>query len=60
MDDKSIVKTTSALNGHGIAWDDPTNIWWPYFLIYQYIDVFFDLRLNKQWSKQWEAGDLRC
>ena len=24
MDDKSIVKTTSALNGHGIAWDDPT------------------------------------
>ena len=23
-------------------------------------DVFFDLRLNKQWSKQWEAGDLRC
>ena len=24
MDDKSIEKTTSALNGHGIAGDDPT------------------------------------
>ena len=24
MDDKSIEKTTSALNGHGIALDDPT------------------------------------
>ena len=23
-------------------------------------DVFFDLRLNKQWSKHWEDGDLRC
>ena len=22
-------------------------------------DVFFDLRLNKRLSKQWEAGDLR-
>ena len=22
-------------------------------------DVFFDLRLNKRPSKQWEAGDLR-
>ena len=22
-------------------------------------DVFFDLRLNKRWGKQWWAGDLK-
>ena len=23
-------------------------------------DVFFDLRLNKAWANNWDAGDLRC
>ena len=43
IDDKSIEKTTSALNGRGIAGDDPTNIhpFYLYNILLTYVIFFY-------------------